>query len=132
MKIYVASSFEQKEATKQAHELLERAGHEITLDWTTHKWLNGEDDDQKEVLYREYAVADVEGVMAADVFILLLGERKSAGAHIELGIALGAMKRIFLVGEIKDETLFYWHPRVEKVKETNSIVDILKDESSRT
>lgn len=111
MKIYVASSFEQREETKDAHTALLEAGHEITLDWTTHRWLK--DSPEAEGLYKEYALSDVQGVLDADVYILLLGSRASTGAHIELGIALGSNKKhILIVGDIQQFTLFYRHPKI--------------------
>lgn len=121
MKIYVAASFEQKEEAKKLHNVLTNAGHTITLDWTTHKLLA--DAPNIEVLSRQYAIDDVEGVMAADVYVLILGERKSAGSHIELGIALGAnIKHIYILGEVKDFTLFYKHPRVKNLLDVESLI----------
>ena len=123
MKIYVASSFEQKNDTIEAHRKLREAGHEITLDWTTHKEIEAIQNDKK--LAIDYAVQDVGGVLNADTYVLLLGDRKSAGAHIEFGIALGAkLKNIYLVGEVKDPTLFYEHP---SVKHVTSIEDLIKE-----
>ena len=112
MKVYVAASFEQRDEVKNAHKQLRGAGHEISLDWTTHKWL--QDNPKAEQLYSQYAVADVNGVLEADAYILLLGSRASTGAHIELGVALGSAKEhILLVGNIQQFTLFYRHPKIK-------------------
>ena len=129
MKVYVAASFEQRDEVKDAHKQLTEAGHEITLDWTTHKFLDGHPEADK--LQREYAIADVDGVLEADAYLLLLGPRKSSGAHIELGIALGAKKQhILLVGEIQQETLFYRHPTIQHVPSLKAAIQYLQANAS--
>ena len=108
-----------------AHEALRDAGHEITLDWTTHgkQSFAGKSAPRN----REYAIADVEGVKAAESYVLLLGERASTGAHIELGVALGndTTNYVLLVGEIQHSTLFYDHPKALNVATINSVVEHL-------
>jgi len=124
MKIYVAASFEQKEEVRRAQRIPIQAGHEITLDWTAHKQIAHSPNSEE--LSRQYAVDDVEGVKSADAYVLLLGDRKSAGAHIELGIAIGAsLEHIILVGEIKDFSLFYMHSQVKNLPDIASVVELL-------
>jgi electron transfer flavoprotein alpha/beta subunit len=123
MKFYVASSYELKHETKHAQKLIKHAGHTITGDWTTHLEIaHAPNADQ---LSLDYAIEDAVSIKEADVFVLLLGERKSTGAHIELGIAIGAgLTHIYLVGEMKDFTLFYKYPNIKHV---NSIETILAE-----
>jgi NADH dehydrogenase/NADH:ubiquinone oxidoreductase subunit G len=126
-KIYVAASFEQAHSVKKAYEVLRNAGHEIAYDWTDHRaTANIESDEEREALRRQYAQEDVAGVENATVYILLLGDRASTGAHIELGIALGARKRIFIVTKNPTDQLFYRHPRVEIVPSLQAVIKRLK------
>lgn len=121
MKFYIASSYELKQETKKAQEMIKQAGHTITRDWTTH--LEVAHAPNSEQLSRDYAVEDVASVKEAEVFVLLLGDRKSTGAHIELGIAIGAnLPRIYLVGEVKDFTLFYKYPGIKCIDSVEGLL----------
>lgn len=128
-KVYVAASFEQREETKEAHRLLMEAGHEITADWTTHREIAGlESEEERKALKIQYAIEDVEGVKQASTYILLLGERKSTGAHIEFGIALGAeLKNILVVGKDDGKQLFYTHPSVKLLPSMNEVLELLSE-----
>lgn len=115
MRVYVAATFERKDEIRGLQRRFVELGHTISADWTGHKTIAHEA--KKEELSKEYAVEDVDGVSATDLFILLIGERKSTGAHIELGIALGAkVPNVYVVGETNDPSLFYYHPKVKRVK----------------
>lgn len=126
-KIYVASSFEDRNRTRQLHSELISAGHEITADWTTHLEIAKLDDEaEKRRLRRLYAIEDIQGVISSTVFALLLGERESVGARIELGVAIGAgVHRICLIGEPKESQVFYSYPSLEVFADTDSFVKSL-------
>jgi hypothetical protein len=113
-RVYVAASFERKDEVKKVLQILRENGHTITADWTGHQYVTG--DTQAKALARSYAIEDTDGVKTADVFVLLVAERKTFGAHVELGIALGAgVEEIYLVGQSWEEMMFYYHPTVKKV-----------------
>lgn len=125
-KVYVAASFEQRTEVKAAYKLLRSAGHSVTADWTTHKEITSlPSQAEREELTTKYALEDVGGVESAEVFILLLGDRKSTGAHIELGIALGAkLPYIYIVGDSGSRNqLFYEHPRILKVSNIKTVIE---------
>lgn len=66
-------------------------------------------------LRQKFARDDIEDVLAADVVIAFTEEPRTTnsrgGRHVELGIALGAGKRIIVVGP--RENIFCWLPEVE-------------------
>ena len=121
MKVYIAATFERKEEVKEIQQRFIKQGHVISADWTTHKTIAHEA--KQEELAKEYAIEDVDGVSSTDLFILLVGERKSTGAHIELGVALGAnVPNVYVVGETDDSSLFYYHPKVKRIKTIDEIL----------
>lgn len=126
-RIYIAASFEQREEVRSLYKKLIEAGHKITADWTQHKELAQiESEEERRQLKVDYAIEDVDGVKTATVYALLIGDRKSTGAHIELGIALGAdIGRICLIGNPDESQLFYSHPSVTIYPDTNSFIDSL-------
>lgn len=113
-RVYVAASFEQRDEVRDLHAQLVEAGHMITADWTTHKEIVSlESAEEREKLKQQYAVEDTDGVLNASVYCLLLKDRKSTGAHIELGIALGAhVELICIIGQVDESQLFYSHPDI--------------------
>jgi len=76
MKFYIASSLKNIENVRQVAESFKARGFQHTYDWTTH-WPR-----------------KISGVLAADVVIVMIPAGK--GSHVELGIALGAGKKIYL------------------------------------
>ena len=123
--VYVAASYEQREDVQSFYKRLKEHGHTITADWTTHKEIASLPTEQEqEELSRRYVIEDTNGVASAQIFILLLGERKSTGAHIELGIALGSknVQQILLVASHLDSQLFYRHPKIKQVKNTDEAI----------
>lgn len=127
--IYVAASFEQRIEVRKLYELLEGLGHKITNDWTAHKEIaDAPTIEARTKLSRQYAIEDVNGVRDAQVFILLLNERKSTGAHIELGIALGckSVKSILIVTKHGSSQLFYEHPKVKQVKDISEALLVIE------
>lgn len=126
-RVYVAASFEQRDEVKDLYKQLKEAGHTITADWTTHKEIESlESEEEREALKRQYVIEDSEGVASATVYALLIGSRKSTGAHIELGIAIGAkIPRIFLIGVVDDSQLFYSHPSIIEASDTDTFIDML-------
>ncbi|OHB03527.1 MAG: hypothetical protein A3B14_03040 [Candidatus Zambryskibacteria bacterium RIFCSPLOWO2_01_FULL_45_21] len=126
-RVYIAASFEQKDTVKQAYELFTKHGYAITADWTLHKDIVSLPTKlEQEELAKQYAIEDTDGVSTAEVFILLLGNRKSTGAHIELGIALGAkIPYIFVVSDRLNNQLFYRHPSVKHLQTIEEILEIL-------
>ncbi len=130
MKFYIASGLENWENVRKLKGVLCDAGHEHTYDWTVHGSV------QREGVERigNVAAFEVEGVIAADVVIVLLPGGR--GTHTELGIAI-AMKRVWdgnrriLVYSPDPEKdfgtggttcAFYHHKFVEKFDDMNALI----------
>lgn len=127
-RVYIAASFEQKADVKALYERLEKAGHTITADWTVHKEIVSlKSREERKALKNQYVIEDTEGVKSASVFALIIGSRKSTGAHIELGIALGAkVPRIILIGKPSESQLFYCHPSITVASDVDAFMKLLE------
>lgn len=119
MKIYLASSFLNKDSARQAMNMLEDAGHIIVTDWTTHEPTN-----DVNVLANE-SVEDLEGVKDADVFILLWPGRM--GSNAELGAALVLGKPCILVGGVnRFDSVYFNHPFVRLAGTMTDAIKLIK------
>lgn len=119
-KVYVAGGFEDKENVRDWMQRLTEEGFEITADWTLHRPLAPfiENID----LCKDFAKEDLEGVANCDIFIFK-SEMAGSGAHSELGAAIVLGKRVFVVGEKKNDKLFYFHPQVTRVDTLDEVLD---------
>lgn len=114
---YVASSLRNIKAVRYVCEELRRNGLSQTYDWTQNaeatKALRFTLEDLRAIGEKEK-----QGVLGADVVIVLLPGGK--GTHVELGIALGLGKRIVLYStdeifnKLDDTSTFYHLPEVTK------------------
>ena len=95
MKVYVATSFLNREAARQAIRQLRLAGHAVVGDWTGHA-VEGENPGDAECLLRAFALEDFYAVQCADALVLLHDERGRA-SFTELGIALGHPGQMVIV-----------------------------------
>ncbi len=113
MKFYIASGLLNKEAVNYVSEKLIKAGCIHTYNWTKN--------DRASTLEELQAIGEEErnAILASDVVVILLPGGK--GSHIELGIALGRGKKIFLysadekVNDFETTSTFYQLPEVEQV-----------------
>lgn len=87
-KFYVASSFRNIEAVRFVSKRLKDKGFIQTYDWTKNNRAS-EIEDLKRI-----GLLEKKAVMEADFLVVLLPAGK--GSHIELGIALGLGKPIYL------------------------------------
>ncbi len=128
-RIYLAARYSRREELCRYREEIRGAGHVVTA-----RWLDGEhqiddagkpigeegealvegDDESAHVrgaaLRRSFAREDFGDVMMCDLLIAFTEKPRSilsrGGRHVELGIALGTMKRVWIVGP--RENLFCW------------------------
>lgn len=120
MKFYIASSLKNIVNVRQVAEKLKSRGFLQTYDWTTHSSI---DSISK---LRKVGHEEISGVLDADVVIVMLPAGK--GSHVELGIALGAGKKIYLYSsthELNDfgNTCTFYH--VEAVEQSIGSLDEL-------
>ena len=115
-KFYVASSFKNLETVRWVSEQLINREYIQTYDWTKNERASN----IKDLI--EIGQQEKQGVMEADFIIVLLPSGK--GSHIELGIALGQGKRIYLyspndeVNHFETTTTFYHLSEVKKCSGT--------------
>lgn len=117
MRFYVATSVENRAAADELADLLIAAGWKQTHRWTAvDPVLEGSDEHTR----RAIALADLGGVLLADLVVVLAPGRR--GTHAELGAALATGKRVVLVADSPEslrsdgvESPFYAHPLVERV-----------------
>jgi len=123
-KYYVATTLDNADQAQLVISKLEKFGHEVTYDWTTHGKIDVKDQETIKIA-KEVAKKELQGVMDADVLIVLYPG--GGGTHIEFGAALALNKPIIFVappiGEIR-EVAFYNHPSVLRFVTINRAVEI--------
>ena len=127
MKIYVAAKFSDKERVKEVYALLKQAGHAITHEWVHNKPSFPFNENAE--FTAQCAQEDINGVLAAEVFILLTHAEPSMGASAELGAAIAAYihfkkSYVYVVGPHFNTNFCFYHP---VVRQKDSIEDVLKD-----
>ena len=108
MKIYVATKWENRQRARIVMADLKDLGHTITWDWTN-------DAGDGVMNQRKQAINDYNGVIDADAVVLILeNDYPYEGTLVELGIALGAGKPVFILGEapVTKRCVFIQHPNV--------------------
>lgn len=125
-KFYVASSFKNIDTVRYVCQQLKKRGFIHTYDWTKNQRASTFDD------LRVIAFQEKKAVIESDFIIVLLPAGK--GSHIELGIALGQGKKIFLyspngdINNFETTSTFYHLDEVEKCM--GSIEDLLEKVTS--
>jgi hypothetical protein len=127
MKIYISTQFERSGEIRELSRIFAKKGHEPVNNWIDHIPIKPYAENSKTA--KEYAIEDILDALNCDAFILLCGERKGDGMHVELGAAIAsAIKtgrpKIYIVGKTNDSNLFYFHPAVKRV---DSIEEVLKE-----
>lgn len=107
-KIYVAGKFEEKVRVRQVMARLVAMGYEITHDWTEED-ATGLSGDELAKYLESCALADFEGVLDADC-VLVLNHQAAFGAMVEMGLALGWGKVVYVVEPQIRDNIFYHLP----------------------
>ncbi len=123
MRFYIASGLENFDNVRSLAARLKSLGHEQTYDWTKHGSVQN-----SPALWPEVSQAEVNGVLAADLVIVLLPGAR--GTHAELGLAIANTQykpatRIFVAGRDPNERtcVFYHHPFVTRVAANGEAVE---------
>jgi len=127
MKVYVSAKFNDKERVKGVYTVLKQAGHTITHEWVHNKPSYPFSFDP--AFTAQCAAEDIEGVLIADVFILLSNAEPSMGASAELGAAIASFLSIqrpyvYVVGPHFDSNFCFYHPVVVR---KDSVEAVLQD-----
>ena len=131
MKVYVAGELSDIAAVRHAQRTIVAAGHELTHDWSQDLELTQGYASRPE---QSAAIArtDLDAVLAADAVVVLASSAEPGrGLFVELGAALaraelGQLRHVVVVGEIRHESVFHFHPRalrVGSVEEWLAMVD---------
>lgn len=118
MKIYVAGKTHDWERVRRVQDACKRLGHEITFDWTRTVESVGPDTGHEfGALTPEFKAQcgadDRQGVLDADLTIALIDHEHITGTLIEIGIALGTGREVWLVGQPVRDSVFYYLPEVQ-------------------
>jgi len=111
MKFYIASGFKNKDSVRYVSEKMKNKGHFHTYDWTKNERASTIEE------LKEIGQNEKNAVTEADFIVVLLPAGK--GSHIELGIALGHGKKVYLyspteeVNNFETTSTFYHLPEVE-------------------
>ena len=129
MKFYIASFVGERERTQQIQACLRDRGHEITIDWTSFPGVPSPERNARPDEVQAIAVRDLQGIQAADVFVLLAGVADGRAKYAELGAAImsavqNGKPRIYVLGDSPVHSVFFFHPTVKRVE---SIEDLLRD-----
>lgn len=112
MKLYVASRFGNYERVRAFIDDAERAGHEITHDWTRteefDEWghpYGGDGSQLSRADQARHAKADLDAAAGADA-VVLLPVPDMGGAYVEVGYALAHGRQVIVAG--RGRFLIFW------------------------
>jgi len=105
---------------------LRETGHTITYDWTQQVEEVGPSHENEKAqdpeFLHECAVADVQGVRDCDWFVAI-GNKDACGTLIELGIAVGLKKPIYILDIAEFRYSIFWRlPQVFTVHDEDVLV----------
>lgn len=128
MKFYIASSFKNIGLVRYVSENLKNRGYIHTYDWTVNENVTTLEE------LKMIGEKEKTAVIEADFVVVLLPAGK--GSHIELGIAIGNGKNIYLyspnkeIDNIETTSTFYHLPEIEKCFGTlDELVEIIDNKS---
>ena len=127
VKIYVAGPLADVATVRAVQSTVAAAGHELTLDWTEDASLVEDYGSQLDVSGK-LAQDELDAVIAADAVLVIASEHDGRGMFVELGAALaraqqGDLAHVVVVGEIRHESVFYFHPAVQRVASIREWLD---------
>ena len=112
MKFYIASSLNNREQVRYVSERLKNKGFIHTYDWTVNENVTTLEE------LKSIGLKEKNAILEADFVVVLLPAGK--GSHIELGIAIGNDKEIYLyspnkeIDHIETTSTFYHLPEIVK------------------
>ena len=129
MKFYIASYVRERQQTQEVQSRLRSLGHEITVDWTAFPGVPSHERNARSDDVADIAVRDLEGILKADVFILLASLPEGCAKYAELGAAIMSSVKIgkpliYVLGDAPVHSVFFFHPTVKRVR---SLEDVLRD-----
>lgn len=126
-KIYVASSLENWQTIRNYIGRINKSGHTITYDWTTHGEMYEKREPMVAPSLRTAASKELDGVCAADYLLLVLPG--GCGTHFEFGVAYSLGKQIFIIdlGSSKFRKVsFHYLPGITRVGSLIEFIELIK------
>jgi hypothetical protein len=126
MRVFVSGQIQDKQATREAHLQLEKAGCTITHDWTRTDDIRSIAKNSSESASR--AEKDIRGVIDAELYVLMSNnELPGKGMYVELGAALAlnqttGLPRVVTIGKRNHPSIFYFHPAVEHFDSLDELI----------
>jgi hypothetical protein len=129
MRFYIASYVGERQRTQEVQSRLRSLGHEITVDWTAFPGVPSEERNARPDEVGAIALRDLDGVVQAEVFVLLAGVPEGRAKYAELGAAIMSAvqtgkPRIYVLGDDPVHSVFFFHPTVQRM---TSLDDVLND-----
>ena len=126
MKIYISAKWQLKEKVKEIQEYLTSQRHEIISKWVERAFTRDYEEFNDS---GKFAEEETQAILRSDVFIHISDEG-GKGKYVDLGIAIAGNKlnkkpKIFVMGKGTNESQFYFHQSVERIK-TKNYLDGLK------
>lgn len=125
MKFYLAARYSRRRELVEYREFIESEGGEVTSRWLHGNHQIADGDEANKSAAQTFAVEDVDDVLAADYVIAFTEQPRATnsrgGRHVELGLALGAGKKVVIVGP--RENVFTWLPGVRHYDEWGDDVE---------
>ncbi|MBI4262064.1 hypothetical protein HY624_00890 [Candidatus Uhrbacteria bacterium] len=126
MRIYVAAKFEKKDMVRAMYAQIRALGHEITYDWTTHKFI--EPYVEHEDIAQKYAENELAGIAACDVLIFISDEHGTT-LPMEFGAAslrcfMTGKPIVYVVGEWNTKSPWFF---ASHVRRRETIEEVLKE-----
>ncbi len=114
---YVATKFENKANDLALMNKLEAMGHSIS-----HKCVY--QTEAYTVDKAQQAELDYLGVMRCDILVMLVDKHfePHVNTYVELGIALGAGKTIYVIGRHDETCIFSWMPGIIRLDTTKQLL----------
>lgn len=119
MKIYVATSFQNIPEARAVMDILRKAGHVITHDWTSEAIDPAWPKEQQDEYLQTCGASDYRGVCDSDA-VVLINHDKSRDAMAEFGMALGMDRLVFVLYPERRLSVFFHMARL-----CNSIPELL-------
>lgn len=116
----MAGSLADIKAVQVVQSAVVAAGHDLTLDWSRGPDATFDDYGSLPEVSAELATEDLEAVLTADAVLVVASDHDGRGMFVELGAALaraqrGELEHVDVIGPIRHESVFYYHPAVLRV-----------------
>ncbi len=115
-RFYVAGKWQDRKNCRKLMDELQGLGHAITYDWTI-------DEENAEGYPVLNTINDLRGVQICNAYVgRFVEENHYRGALVELGIALGLGKLIYIIGHCEDACIFTNHPSVQHFEDEDDFL----------